>query len=512
MSHRRSALLLAILDGWGHSDRREGNAVAACPSDHMRRLADCYPSTLLSASGEAVGLPGGVMGNSEVGHLTIGAGRVIQQDLTRINRTVRDGSLARCAALREAFDLTARAGTTVHFLGLCSDAGVHSHLDHLHALLEMAAACGARFLRVHAFTDGRDTPPTSGLGYVTDLTAFLGRLDTDAAIATVCGRYYAMDRDRRWDRLEKAWCALVLGEGLRAPSPAAAVQASYDRDETDEFLLPTVIDGVSRGQIADGDVVVFFNLRADRAREMTRALTAESFEPFARPRVPRPGRFVCLTRYDEESRLPVVLPPEHPEWPMGRLFADRGARQLRIAETEKYAHVTYFLNGGVERVYAGEERILVPSSKVATYDLEPEMQAAELTGRVVEALRAAETDVIVLNFANADMVGHTGNYAATLRACEVVDRSIGTLAEAARSSGALMAVTADHGNAEQMLHPVSGGIHTAHTTNPVPLILVSEELKGARLADDGGLSSVLPTALTALGIEPPAAMEGRSLL
>ncbi|MFQ5763546.1 MAG: 2,3-bisphosphoglycerate-independent phosphoglycerate mutase [Rhodospirillales bacterium] len=509
---RHPGLLLAILDGWGHARPSEGNVILGCGSDRMQRLAARYPSTLLDASGEAVGLPDGVMGNSEVGHLTIGAGRIIFQDLTRINRAVADGTLADCTALTDAFDLAVARDATVHFLGLCSDAGVHAHLDHLEALLAMATARHVPRLRVHAFTDGRDTPPDSGQAYVGRLAACLSGLETDAAIATLSGRYFAMDRDRRWDRLEKAWRALVLGEGLHAGGAEEAVSAAYARGETDEFIQPTVIDNLASARIEDGDVVIFTNFRADRAREMTAALTAAEFEPFARPTVPALGRFVCMTAYDDAVDLPVAFGPQPPGTVLGAYFAARGARQLRIAETEKYAHVTYFLNGGVEHTYPGEERVLVPSSKVATYDLEPAMRTPELTRKVRAVLTRGDTDVIVLNLASADMVGHTGNLEATRQACAIIDRCMGELADVARARGTLMAITADHGNAEQMIDPASGGMHTAHTTNPVPLILVSEALVGAPLAGGGGLSSVLPTLLAALQIETPPGLEGRSLL
>ncbi len=507
----KPSLILVILDGWGHAPPGPGNAIAACPGDAMRELFSRYPSTLLEASGGAVGLPDGVMGNSEVGHLTIGAGQVVDQDVTHIDRQIREGRLADNRELSAAMEAARSGSGTLHFLGLASDACVHSTLEHLKPMVERAAARGVPRVRVHAFTDGRDTSPTSGLGYLRDLEAFLARGPGDAAVATVCGRYYAMDRDRRWERVERAWRALVLGEGHAAGSGAAAVQAAYDRGQTDEFIEPTVVSGVAGGRIEDGDAVIFFNFRPDRAREMTRALTQEEFDAFPRPRRPALSRFVCMTRYDESLDLPVAFPPRKPGMVLGRLLAERGSCQLRIAETEKYAHVTYFLNGGVEQAYAGEERILVPSPKVATYDLQPEMSAPEVTRRMLDRLGRRDVDVMVLNFANADMVGHTGDLAATVRACGVVDEAVGRIHAAAREAGALLAITADHGNAEQMIDPASGGPHTAHTTNPVPFILAREDLVGTRLAGGGGLSSVLPTLLKLLDVPVPAAMDGPPL-
>jgi 2,3-bisphosphoglycerate-independent phosphoglycerate mutase len=507
----RPFLVLAILDGWGFSPQREGNAIASCATDHMRGLMDRYPTTLLDASGEAVGLPDGVMGNSEVGHLTIGAGSVVNQDVTAINKAIREGQLPRNEVLTAAMDRARQGDGTVHFLGLASDASVHSNLAHLRELVKLAATRGAGRVRVHAFTDGRDTSPTSGRGYLEELEAFLREAHPDAAVATVEGRYYAMDRDTRWDRVEKAWQALVLGEGHRAPSGTAAVEQAYQRGETDEFILPTVVDGLSHASIADGDVVIFFNFRPDRAREMTRALTEDEFDGFPRPEKPALAGYVCFTSYDASFDLPVAFRPRKPDMVLGRLFSELGHTQLRIAETEKYAHVTYFLNGGVERTYPGEDRVLIPSPRVATYDLQPEMSAPVVTERMLERMRAAETDVIVINYANADMVGHTGDFAATLAACEVVDRAVGRIHAAAREAGALLAVTGDHGNAEQMLDPQTGGVMTAHTTNPVPFILAREDLIGLRLSEGGGLSSLLPTILTALDIEAPVEMDGRSL-
>ncbi|MCZ6650551.1 MAG: 2,3-bisphosphoglycerate-independent phosphoglycerate mutase [Acidobacteria bacterium] len=509
---RKPSLVLLILDGWGHSEQRRHNAIAACASDHMRRLAAHYPHTLLEASGEAVGLPAGVMGNSEVGHLTIGAGRTVYQDVTLINKALREDRFTGNPVLARAMTDTREGSGTLHFLGLCSDASVHSHLDHLEALVRLAAARGVPRVRVHPLTDGRDTSPRSGKGYVTRLAAFLGEAHPDAAIATVGGRYFGMDRDQRWERVEKHWRALVMGEGLQAADPVAAVEEAYARGETDEFIQPTVIPSVAHHAIDDHDGVIFFNFRPDRARQMTRALALAEFAEFQRPRRPELATYICMTPYDGTFDLPVAFRSWKPEMVLGRLFSDRGLRQLRIAETEKYAHVTYFLNGGVERTYPGEDRILVPSPHVATYDLQPEMSAREITEKLLARLRQGETDIIVANFANADMVGHTGNYEATLRACETVDRCVGRISEATRATGSLLVVTSDHGNAEQMLSAGSSEAKTSHTTNPVPLILAREDLVGRRLADGGGLASILPTILTALDIDCPGEMDGGSLL
>jgi 2,3-bisphosphoglycerate-independent phosphoglycerate mutase len=508
----RPSLVFLILDGWGHSTQIDGNAIAAGAGEHMPRLAREYPFTLLTASGEAVGLPAGVMGNSEVGHLTIGAGRRVYQDVTLINKVLEEEGFGSNKILDQAMSTTMAGSGTLHFLGLCSDASVHSHLNHLKALVRMAASRGVPRVRVHCFTDGRDTPPTSGRGYVADLSAFLAEAHPDAAIATVGGRYYGMDRDQRWERIEKHWQAMVQGDGLEAPDANTAVEQAYQRGETDEFILPTVMTGTDHHAIGDGDGVIFFNFRPDRARQITRALALDDCEELSRPVRPSLATYVCMTPYDHKFDLPVAFRSKKPDMVMGRLFSELGLSQLRIAETEKYAHVTYFLNGGVERVYAGEDRVLVPSPRVATYDLQPEMSAGEVTDRLIARIEDGATDIIVGNLANADMVGHTGIYEATVRACQVVDESVGRISAAARRAGALLAVTGDHGNAEQMTDPHLGGPQTAHSTNPVPFILARDDLKGARLTDGGGLVSVLPTILTALNIDCPAEMDGGSLL
>jgi 2,3-bisphosphoglycerate-independent phosphoglycerate mutase len=447
------------------------------------------------------------MGNSEVGHLTLGSGRMVPQDLLRIDLALRDGSFFENPVLAEAMRKARARGATLHLMGLVSDGGVHSHERHLEGLLELASRSGLPRVRVHAFTDGRDTPPRSAGGYLERLEAALAKWG--GKIASVSGRYYAMDRDRRWDRVARAYQALVFSSGLHAASAAEAVEASYARDESDEFLQPTVIveKGEPVGPIRDGDAVVFFNYRADRARQLTRALTETAFAEFPRPKPPR-THFVCLTEYKDDFGLPVAFPARELSHILADVWSEAGTANLRLAETEKYAHVTYFFNGGVETPHPGEERILVPSWKGATYDLHPEMSAAQITEEAVRALRDGRFGAYVVNFANADMVGHTGKLPETIAAVETLDRCFGILEAACRDAGVLLVMTADHGNAEQMLDPLTGAPHTAHTTNPVPLILCARE---GSLADGGALADVAPTLLGIQGLEAPAAMTGKDL-
>jgi 2,3-bisphosphoglycerate-independent phosphoglycerate mutase len=506
-------LVLISLDGWGHSDRREGNAIANCGASNIPALAARYPSTLLEASGLAVGLPPGQMGNSEVGHMCMGAGRVILQDLMRITTAFRDGEAARNPVLLQVMDRVAERGTALHVMGLASDGGVHSHIDHARGLITLARERGARRVIFHAFLDGRDTPPRSALAYLEPLDAFF-RESGAASFGTVMGRYYAMDRDNRWERTALAWDALVHGEGFRAPDAASAVRAGYARGEDDEFVKPTVIE--SGPPVADGDGIIFFNFRADRARQITRAFTQPAFDRFDRRKVPALSGYVCMTRYDETFDLPVAFPPQSPREVFGQVLSKAGLRQLRIAETEKYAHVTFFFNGGEEKTFPGEDRVLIPSPKVATYDLKPEMSAHEVTEALVGRLRDAGRDlVVILNYANADMVGHTGFYDATLEACRVVDACVGRVVNEALSLGGSALVTADHGNAEQMIDPLTGGPHTAHTLNPVPAILVTPgrtTASGAALRAGGTLADIAPTLLSLLKIPQPPEMTGRDLL
>ncbi|HYV84921.1 MAG TPA: 2,3-bisphosphoglycerate-independent phosphoglycerate mutase [Patescibacteria group bacterium] len=512
----RLPMVLVVLDGWGSGPRREGNAIAACSPSFMDRLGREWPSSLLQASGASVGLPDGYMGNSEVGHLCLGAGRVVLQDLARINRAIADGSLARNEALAETLTGASRPGAALHLIGLLSDGGVHSHIDHFEALVDLARARGVPRVFTHAFLDGRDTPPMAAPKFVERAETHLKRSGYDP-IATVIGRYFAMDRDNRWERTEKAWRALVLREGDRVPDAAAAVAAAHARGVGDEFVPPAIVGAPAAGGRArdagfrDGDAVVFFNFRADRARQITRAFTEQGFDRFHRTTPPILSVFVCFTTYDRTWSLPVAFPPQTIRRSFGEVVSGAGLPQLRIAETEKYAHVTYFFNGGVEQPFPGEERCMVPSPRVATYDLVPEMSARELTAEVLTRLAAKPGQVVVLNYANADMVGHTGKLEATIEACRVLDQCVESVVGATLGLGGALVITADHGNAEQMLDETCGPV-TAHTTNPVPVHVIEASLRGRRLRDGGLLADVAPTMLEMMGIPIPAEMEGRSLL
>ena len=507
--------VLIVLDGWGHGDVTEGNAIAKSAPRFMERLGRTYPTTLLAASGEAVGLPAGVIGNSEVGHLCLGAGRVVPQDLSRINRAIRNGEFDRNPTLQSTCEAAVRPEAALHVMGLLSDGGVHSHIEHLEAIVRLAGRKGVRRLFVHAFMDGRDTPPASALTYVRRTEGFLHDAGL-GRIATVSGRYYAMDRDTRWERTEKAYRALVAGEGPRHPSAAAAVETGYASGVTDEFLLPSIVNDSSGeerdARVKDGDVVVFFNFRADRARQITRAFTEKGFDKFSPPLRPNPAMFACFTSYDRTWSLPVLFPPQHLAGIFGEAISKAGLEQLRIAETEKYAHVTYFFNGGEERVFPGEERCLIPSPRIATYDLKPEMSAPEVTREVLRRLAAKPRQVVILNYANADMVGHTGKFEPTVAACRVIDRSVEAVVQETLRLGGFAVVTADHGNAEQMRDPASGAPVTAHTMNPVPVHVIADGLEGGKLREGGLLSDVAPTMLEILGLRAPEEMEGRSLL
>lgn len=500
-------VVLMILDGWGHRDDPADNALAQAELPHWRHLWQTQAHTLIHTEGRHVGLPDGQMGNSEVGHMNLGAGRVVYQDLTRIEAALEDGSfqrnpelLAACAAARE--------GGTLHVMGLLSPGGVHSHELHVFAMLDLAAAQGVPRVAVHAFLDGRDTPPRSAEPSLRALQTRCERLG-NARIASVAGRYYAMDRDKRWDRLQKAWDAIVEAVSPeRATDAIDALQAAYARGESDEFVTPTVIAGGA--PVADGDVVVFMNFRADRARQLTAAFVDPLFDHLAFRHRPRLARFVCLTEYDATLDAAVAFPPQRLDNGLGELVAAQGMRQLRIAETEKYAHVTFFFNGGREAPYPGEERILVPSPKVATYDLQPEMSCPEVTARLVEAIGSGRFDLIVCNLANPDMVGHSGNLQAAIRAAEAVDVAIGAAAAAVQRAGGALVITADHGNLEMMRDPTTGQPHTAHTVGPVPLVYLGP--RSARLREEGALRDVAPTLLDLLGLPKPADMTGQSLL
>jgi 2,3-bisphosphoglycerate-independent phosphoglycerate mutase len=505
--------LLMILDGWGIGSAGEGNAVRLARTPFLDKLAASYPTTRLQCAGLAVGLPEGIMGNSEVGHLNIGAGRIVYQDLLRIDRAIADGSFSRNEVLTTVMSAVGERRSALHLLGLVSDGGVHSQLDHLLALVDMACQKGLERVFIHAILDGRDTPPDSGVGYLTRLRKHLEAIGC-GKIATVCGRYYAMDRDSRWERIEKAYRLYVQGEGRTVRDPIAAVTDSYLREESDEFVRPIVVTDANHApltMVAEGDGVIFFNFRADRAREITRAFTVTDFDGFLREVVPNLCGYVCMTRYDEKLTLPVAYPPVHLTGLLGEVISLKGLRQLRIAETEKYAHVTYFFNGGEEKPFRFEDRCLIPSPReVATYDLKPEMSAAEVTAALIERLTSNSYDLIVLNFANMDMVGHTGILGAAVKACETVDRCVRQIVERVTGLGGIAMITADHGNSEKMIDE-RGGAHTAHTLNPVPFILVDDSRRDAGLRP-GVLADIAPTILHIMGVEKPPQMTGTSLL
>jgi len=512
-------VMLAILDGWGVAPDSPTNAVSVADTPNLDGWAKTYPHTTLVAHDGKVGLPEGQMGNSEVGHLNIGAGRIVYQDYTRINLAIKQGEFIKNPVLTEVMDRVREAGSRIHFCGLLSDGGVHSHINHLVALLEMTAEQGLD-VRIHCFMDGRDTPPSSGAAYMAELVSSLERIGS-GRIATISGRYWAMDRDTRWDRVEKAWQAMVDGQGVIAHDPLQAVADAYDRDETDEFVQPTVlVDSKNHpvGLIEDGDAVVFFNFRADRVRELCHAFCDDPFEGFAITHRPALLELVTMTEYEADFTFPVVFPPLTLTHILGEEVSRAGLHQLRIAETEKYAHVTYFFNGGEEQPFPGEDRILIESPRdVATYDLKPEMSAFEVTNKLLAALddqAAAGTpyDLVILNFANGDMVGHTGVLPAAVKACETVDRCIGRIAAYFKEKGGTLLITADHGNCEVMVNPETGEPHTAHTLNPVPLILFSEEFQGCTLKDGGALKDIAPTLLGLLGLARPDEMEGENLL
>lgn len=503
----KKPVMLMILDGWGIAPAGKYNAATTASTPNLDRLFAAYPHTQLEASGGYVGLPDGQIGNSEVGHLNIGSGRIIYQQLTRITKACREGALSANKELRSCMEQAAAGNAALHLLGLLSDGGVHSHIEHLLALLQMAKELGLRRVFVHAFLDGRDVPPASALGYLRQLEDFMTELGV-GRIATVHGRYYAMDRDKRWERVQRSYKALTAGEGLHAASAVEGVQASYDAGVTDEFVEPFVIDGVD-GSIKAGDSVIFFNFRPDRARELTRALNDRDFTAFERTPGAWPLHYVCMTQYDAAIDAPVAFPPETVRDTLGEVLAAHGLRQLRIAETEKYAHVTFFFNGGVEAPVPGEERILIPSPKVATYDLQPEMSAYAVTEALLAELEQDNFDVIILNFANPDMVGHTGVMAAAVKAMEAVDACAGRIVDRVLELGGSVCVTADHGNLEKMWDEETGAPHTAHTTNKVPFILISE--KKHRL-HPGILADIAPTLLELLGLDKPELMTGNSLI
>jgi len=508
-------ILLAILDGWGAGPLTESNAIFVANTPNMDRWQSSYPYTTLLAHNGAVGLPEGQMGNSEVGHLNIGAGRIVYQDFTRINHAIESGSFFDNDVLKNTFAKAVKKKSAVHLMGLISDGGVHSHTNHLLALLKMAADHGVTETYIHAFMDGRDTPPTSGLNYITQLQHELVWIGT-GRLATISGRFYAMDRDKRWERVKVAWQAIVDGQGVLGRDPVQAVKDAYHRGETDEFIKPIVLldeSGRPVAKVEDNDVVLMFNFRADRVRELTHVFTDKNWDEFSINYRPALAEYVTFTQYDKHFTMPVVFPPASMDHILAQEISSHGLRQLRIAETEKYAHVTYFFNGGREEPYPLEDRVLIPSPKeVATYDQKPEMSAYLVTEELLRRLDSEPYSLIVLNFANGDMVGHSGIMEAAVKACEAVDKCLGKIVEKFTAKGGIVLITADHGNAETMCDPKSQCPMTAHSSNPVPFILVSEEYKAAKLRQGASLRDIAPTILTLQNLPIPDKMTGKSLI
>ncbi|MBI5783300.1 MAG: 2,3-bisphosphoglycerate-independent phosphoglycerate mutase [Gammaproteobacteria bacterium] len=512
MSFTPKPLVLIILDGWGYRQETQYNAIAAARKPTWDMLWKQYPHTLIHASEAAVGLPSSQMGNSEVGHLNLGAGRVVYQEYTRINRAIGTGTFFTNKTLTDAIDLALKTGKAIHIMGLLSPGGVHSHEDHIRAVAELAARRGATRLYLHAFLDGRDTPPQSASASIRTMQEKFAALK-HGRFASIVGRHYAMDRDHRWPRIQAVYDLMTQGKAdFTAPTASEALEMAYARGETDEFVKATVIvpPGEKPACITDGDVVIFMNFRSDRARQITRPLIEKKFDAFQREAVPKLGAFVSLTEYNSEFHVPVAFPPERLRNVMGSYLANLGRHQLRIAETEKYAHVTFFFNGGVETPFEFEDRLLIPSpTDVPTYNLKPEMSAPRLTEEVVKAVRAGHYDVIICNIANPDMVGHTGDFEATVKAIEAVDQCLGNIYKAVKETGGEMLITADHGNAEQMFDFETGQPHTAHTTNPVPFLYIG---RPATLAPSGALEDIAPTMLHLLGLPLPTEMTGRPLV
>ncbi len=504
----KKPVMLMILDGFGIRPETYGNAIKQAHKENIDRLFANYPNTTLGASGMDVGLPDGQMGNSEVGHLNMGSGRIVYQELTRITKAVRDGSFFRNSALNAAMDNAAARNAGLHLIGLLSDGGVHSHISHLKALIDLAKKKNVKNVYVHALLDGRDVPPRSAGTFIKDLEDHMQR-EGIGHIATIAGRYYGMDRDNRWQRVQLSYDAMTLGKGYIASSASEALKNAYERDENDEFVLPSIISGVS-GQISDQDSVIMFNFRPDRAREITRCFIDPNFSGFERIKNPKELTYVCMTQYDAD--MPGVLvayEPQSLDNTLGQYLAAKGLNQLHIAETEKYAHVTFFFNGGVETPNPGEDRILIPSPKVATYDLQPEMSADLVADTVIEKIYEDKYDVIILNFANPDMVGHTGILAAAVSAIEAVDRCVGKVAAAIHAKNGILLLTADHGNADKMLDD-KGRPFTAHTLSPVPFVVISDN--NVQLREGGVLADIAPTLLDLMGLVPPPEMTGKTLI
>ena len=511
MSLNAKPMLLVILDGWGYSEEKEGNAIAAAHKPVWDKLWATYPHTLIRGSGAEVGLPAGQMGNSEVGHLNLGAGRVVYQEFTRVSRSIKTGSFFSNQTLVDAVEQAKKNDKAVHILALLSPGGVHSHEEHVHAMVELAVKQGAKKVYLHAFLDGRDTAPKSAADSIVKMEEKFEEIG-GGCFASIIGRYYAMDRDHRWPRIQSAYDVITQGKAeFQVESAMQGLELAYSRDESDEFVLATAIlsaDG-EPVKMEDGDVMVFMNYRSDRARQITRPFIEDDFDAFEREVVPKLGSFVSLTEYNSEYDIPVAYPPDRLKNVFGEYISSLGMRQLRIAETEKYAHVTFFFNGGREEPFEFEDRLLIQSPNVATYDLQPEMNAPELTKKLIGAVEGGKYDVIICNYANPDMVGHSGNFAATVKAIEALDDCLSSLVESVVNVGGEMLITADHGNAEKLHDDETGQAHTAHTVNPVPLIYVGRE---AQLEAIGALSDIAPTMLYLMGIEQPSEMTGNSLV
>ena len=513
MMRENGPCVLMILDGWGIAASNDGNAIAMAKTPFLDSIINNYPNTRLQCAGKAVGLPAGIMGNSEVGHMNMGAGRIVYQGLLRIDMAIQDRSFFDNAAFDAVMTKVKEKQSALHLMGLVSDGGVHSQLTHIFALIDMAAQKGIKEIFIHAILDGRDTPPDSGVEYIKSLQAYMTAQKV-GRIASICGRYYAMDRDTRWNRTEKAYRLYTLGEGVKEKDPVTAIENAYARGETDEFINPVLMikdNGNPVKIVSDNDGVIFFNFRPDRARQITRAFTAPGFTHFKKEKTIDLCEFVCMVLYDETFALPVAFPPVHLEKVLGEVVSNQGLNQLRIAETEKYAHVTYFFNGGEEKPFPNEDRHLVPSPReVATYDQKPEMSAKEIADKTLSCIQTEKYQMIVLNFANLDMVGHTGIIEAAVKACEAVDQCAGKVVSAVLEKGGTVLVTADHGNAEKMKDE-KGRPFTAHTLNPVPLVLVSRNIKTIRLKE-GVLGDIAPTMLDIMGIKKPTEMTGNSLI
>lgn len=512
MSRKLGPLALIIIDGWGYSVASEGNAIALAAKPYYDELTERYPHTLLEASGTRVGLPAGVMGNSEVGHLNLGSGRVVRMDVSLIDHEIATGSFFQNSFLREAMEGARTRGRSLHLMGLISDGQVHSSQEHLYALLRMAKQLGLQRVFVHCFLDGRDTPPASAADYVAALKKKTNEIGC-GQIATVIGRYYAMDRDKRWERTQRAYDLIVNAVGKRVKDPVAGIKQSYFEGLTDEFVEPLVVEndnGEPVARIENDDAVIFFNFRPDRARQLTRALAVPGFAEFETCRRPRVD-FICFSVYDVTFPLAVAFLPRHHNNILADVFSGGLVQNFRLSETEKYAHVTYFFNGGTEKEFPCERRLLVPSPKIATYDLQPEMSAFKITNNVLRAIDEGETDVLIVNFANPDMVGHTGKLEPTIAACQYVDTCLGWITKAIAAKRGVTLITADHGNAEQMIDPRTGEPHTAHTTNPVPFHLIDDATRGMNLRSGGALEDVAPTIIGLLGMDQPAEMTGMDL-